>query len=80
MPDKLTAVYLYNPHDHDFIYKREDNSFYAIRVEKGEDNRTLELGKEWKGSLDRHPVMIDNNPASEPSKLNKWGQTIETHT
>ena len=72
----MIAVYLYNPHDHDFIHKREDGSIYAVRLEKGKDKETIELGKDWKGSLDRHPVMIDNNPAAEPSKLNKYGQTI----
>ena len=50
MRDELVNVWLYNPHDHDFVYGRSDGSFYAIEIRKGKDNSTVELPdyKPWK--------------------------------
>ena len=43
MNDELVNTRLYNPHDHDFVYRRSDGSFYAIEIRKGKDDNTKEL-------------------------------------
>ena len=59
---------MFNPHDHDFIYQREDGSYYAEEVREKGDVKTVELD-----SLDELelPVMTHTY---EIEPLNKWGQ------
>ena len=35
--DKLRKMWLLNPHDHHFLYVRDDGSFYGFTHMKGED-------------------------------------------
>ena len=40
MYDKIISMTLYNPHEHDFTYKRNDNTVYVVKHRKGKDNIT----------------------------------------
>ncbi len=66
--DDLVRVQMYNPHDHDFIYQREDGSYYAEEVREKGDVTIIELDSLRPLNL---PVM---HHTYEIEPLNKWGQ------
>ena len=39
--DKLSQMWLLNPHDHHFLYQRDDGSYYGFSHIKGEDPEEL---------------------------------------
>lgn len=50
--DKLIELRLYSPHKCDFIWQREDGSYYAIQQKSGKDREVVEVEKddtEWNG-------------------------------
>ena len=67
MSDKLINTWLYNPHDHDFVYERSDGSFYALRIRKGKEDEIVECPdyKPW-------VAPCYNQPYVPP--LDKYGQ------
>ena len=34
LTDKILSAELYNPHDHDFLYQREDGSMFIEKIRK----------------------------------------------
>ncbi len=46
--DKLSKMWLLNPHDHHFLYQRDDGSYYGFTHMKGEDPFDLAGGRRWK--------------------------------
>ena len=69
MDDELVNTWLYNPHDHDFVYKRSDGSFYAIQIRKGSDDQTVELPDYEPWVAPSYPLQLSLLPL-----LNKYGQ------
>ena len=69
MNDELVNTRLYNPHDHDFVYRRSDGSFYAIEIRKGKDDNTKELPGYEPWVAPSRPLQL-----SLFQNLNKYGQ------
>ena len=59
--DKIRQMWLLNPHDHHFLYVRDDGSFYGFTHMKGEDP------EEW--FWEAHGIQTELFPP-EPPKSN----------
>ena len=59
--DKITQMWLLNPHDHHMLYQRDDGSFYGFSHIKGEDP------EEW--FWEAHGIQLELFP-KEPPKSN----------
>ena len=53
--DKMYKMWLLNPHDHHFLYIRDDGSFYGFTHMKGEDP------EEWFGNAELIDDLIGEN-------------------
>ena len=63
--DKIRKMWLLNPHDHHFLYVRDDGSFYGFTHMKGEDP------EEW--FWEAHGIQTELFPP-EPPKSHKFTQ------
>ena len=59
--DKIRQMWLLNPHDHHFLYVRDDGSFYGFTHMKGEDP------EEW--FWEAHGIQLELFPPSPPKKI-----------
>ena len=59
--DKIRQMWLLNPHDHHFLYVRDDGSFYGFTHMKGEDP------EEWFWEPDG--IQIELFPPPPPKKI-----------
>ena len=70
MEDRLIAVRIMSPHDHDFTHERPDGSTYKRMVRKGKEDVIEEI-IDYQGPLyAKHPDL--NLPTPPP--LDKYGQ------
>ena len=59
--DKITQMWLLNPHDHHMLYQRDDGSFYGFSHIKGEDP------EEW--FWEAHGIQLELFPPPPPKKI-----------
>ena len=59
--DKLSKMWLLNPHDHHLLYQRDDGSFYGFSHIKGEDP------EEW--FWEAHGIQLELFPPEPPKKM-----------
>ena len=59
--DKLSKMWLLNPHDHHFLYQRDDGSYYGFTHIKGEDP------EEW--FWEAHGIQLELFPPPPPKKI-----------
>ena len=59
--DKITKMWLLNPHDHHMLYQRDDGSFYGFSHIKGEDP------EEW--FWEAHGIQLELFPPEPPKKI-----------
>ena len=71
MEDRLIAVRLMSPHDHDFTHERPDGSTYKKMVRKGREDKIEEIINYQGPLFAKHPD-IDLSPVPP---LDKYGQT-----
>ena len=55
--DKLVQVKMYNPHDHIFIYERDDGTYYGILIKKGEEDKIVQVNL----TIFKHNVKISKS-------------------